>query len=57
MPLVECYRHFLGDYIKVAVVLTVSNTPFDLPFIAHIKLENQHSLITAPVLHYTYIYF
>lgn len=55
MPLVECYRHFLGDYIKV--VLTVSNTAFDLTFIAHIKLENQHSLITAPVLHYTYIYF
>ena len=33
----ECCRLFLGDYIKVAVNLSVSNPPFVLPFRAHAK--------------------
>lgn len=58
MPLVECYRHFLGDCIKLAVCLTESNHPFDWPFTA-IGLSNTRDTFITNIPqccpHFTFI--
>lgn len=50
----ECYRDFLDDCIKLTVVLTVSNQPFDSPFVAVGLSKSSNTIPTTISINYPF---